>query len=89
MHPKTRSLIDRPQIGQGRSLAIGAGNMNDRRKGKVRIAQLFKQSGNPPQRKVDDFRVQLAEASKDCVAARQVIYPHSEFWIWSISPWHP
>ena len=48
MHPKTYRLVDRAQIGKGRSLAIGAGNMNDRRQRKVRIAQLFKKPGNPP-----------------------------------------
>ena len=49
MNPKACGLINRAQISLGGPLAVGAGQMNDRRQTQVRITKLFKKPGNPPE----------------------------------------
>ena len=49
MHACTRSLQHGLEVGRDRSLAVGAGDVHDRRQALVRIAELGEQALDPPQ----------------------------------------
>ncbi len=52
----------------GGALAVGAGNMNDRRETLLRVAQLGEQRLDAAERKVDQPRVQLSQLGQELVA---------------------
>ena len=53
---------DRPHEGDGRTLAVGAGDMDHRRQLLLRIAQPLEQAQDAPERQVDQLGMQREEA---------------------------
>src|SRR5262245_6575441 len=68
------SLDDGPAIGHHRALAVGAGDMDDRRHPALRTAEPLEQAPHALELEIDDFRVQLEEAGENSVA-----HLHSRF----------
>ena len=67
MDPQARRLGDGPDEGDGRTLAVGAGNMDDGRQPVLRITQRRTQDAHPVQRQVDPLRMPRAQSLGDRV----------------------
>ena len=61
VHPQARRFENCAQKGDDRPLAVGAGNVNRRRHGLMRIAKSAEQPIDTVERQIDGFRVQLLE----------------------------
>ena len=69
MDPQAGGFENRTQIGDGRSLAIGTGDMNDRRKFPFRMIELLQQPMHPIEAEIDAARMQ-ARQSRDQIVDR-------------------
>ena len=65
-------LQDGPHEGDGRALAVGAGDMDDRRQALLRIAERGEQALDALQRQVDPLGMQLEQARQQRVTRRHV-----------------
>ena len=72
VHARTRSLQHGLEVGRDRSLAVGAGDVHDRRQALVRIAELGEQALDPPQRQVNQQRMQQLELGEELRARGHV-----------------
>ena len=70
MHRSARRLEDRPQIGQDRALAVGAGDMDRGRRLALGVAERGQQPLDATQRQVDDLGVKARQPFQDGVAVR-------------------
>src|ERR1700677_407020 len=69
MHAEPRRLRHGAKDGAGAALAVGAGNVDDRRQPAFRMAELAKQCLQPFQAKIDQPWVQLMQPRDDAVDA--------------------
>ena len=67
MDAQPRGLGDGADEGDGRTLAVGAGDMDDGRQAMLGIAERRAQDAHPLQRQVDTLRVPRAQAFGDRV----------------------
>ncbi|MNC74597.1 hypothetical protein D3C75_1259790 [compost metagenome] len=67
MDAQTRRLGDGPDQGDGRALAVGAGDMDHRRQLVLRIAQRRTKGPHPLQRQVDALRMAGQKTLRDRV----------------------
>ena len=74
MHAIARRLQHRPQIGDDRALAVGAGDMDDGRELELRMAEARKQAPGPVEGEVDDLGMQLGEPLQDAVGPGPLLY---------------
>ena len=58
---QTRRLQDRAHEGDGRALAVGAGDMDHRRQRPLRIAERIEHAPHPIERKIDQLGMQRRE----------------------------
>ncbi len=65
MHPKPLGLENRPKKGDGRSLAVGSGNMEDRRQTMLGVSERAEQPLDAAKREVEAFRPARAKAVDD------------------------
>ena len=71
MHAVARGLETGPHRGHRRAFALGAGDVHDRRKVVLRIAQRREQPLDAAERQIDQLRMQPAEALENPVAGRR------------------
>jgi hypothetical protein len=70
VYARAGGFEDRLQVGGDGTLAVGAGNVHDRRQPLVRIAQLAEQPLDPAERQVDQQRVQQLHLGEELGARR-------------------
>ena len=70
VHRQARGLEPGAQHGDDRALAVGAGDMDDRRQPALRVAERGQEPLDAAEREVDDLRVQRGQAGEDRVAGR-------------------
>ena len=58
MHAQSRRLQDRPHESDGGALAVGAGDMNDRRQTPLRMVERVENAPHAVERKIDPLRMQ-------------------------------
>src|SRR5438132_14119450 len=71
VHAVARGLETGPDCGYRRAFALGAGDMDDRWKGVLRIAERREKPLDAAERQVDQLRMQPSEALENPVAARR------------------
>ena len=75
VHARAGGFDDRFQVGGDGALAVGAGNVHDRRQLLVRIAQLAEQPLDTAERQVDQLRVQQLHLGEELGARRHAALP--------------
>ena len=68
VHPIARGNQHRFEIGDDAALAVGPGNVDDRRRGALRVAERVEQPGHAPEREVDGLGMEREQAVEDRVA---------------------
>ena len=58
----------RLEIGDHAALAVGAGDVDDRRRGALRVAECREQPGHAPEREVDDLGMEFEQPLEDRIA---------------------
>ena len=75
VHARAGGFEDRLQVGGDRALAVGAGDVHDRRQLRVRIAQLAEQPLDTAERQVDQLRMQQLHLGEELGARRHAALP--------------
>ncbi len=65
MHAQPGRFEDRAHEGDGRALAVGSGDMDDRRKLAFRMAERRQQPPHPIERKIDQLGMQRQQTLDD------------------------
>ena len=65
MHAVARRLQHRAHEGDGRALAVGAGDMDDRRQPPLRMAERVEHAPHPVERQVDALGMQRQQPRHD------------------------
>src|SRR5262249_20661293 len=63
-----------PQVGDDRALAVGAGDVDDRRQAALRMADRVEQPPDAAERQVDELRMQLRQPLEDDIGGTLVCH---------------